>query len=217
MREIWLIRHAQASFGEANYDRLSDLGRRQAAWTGDHIAALDPPVARIVTGGLVRQDETARAIAAALTSPPTPEVHPGFAEYDADAVLAAHLAGRPRPAGEDRRAHFRALSAGVAAWQRGDVAGAEPWPAFAARVAAAMAFAEPDEGATLVISSGGVIAQAVNAVLGAPDATMVRLHMQMKNAGITRLILGGSGPFLNAFNQSAHLEGPGREGALTYS
>jgi broad specificity phosphatase PhoE len=217
MREIWLIRHAQASFGAANYDKLSELGQRQAAWTGAHIRALNPPVARIVTGGLVRQTETAEAIAAALDAPPAREIHAGFAEYDADSVLRAWLSDKPRPPAGDRRAHFRALSAGVAAWQRGEIDAAEPWPAFAARVADAMRFAVPGQGVSVVVSSGGVIAQAVNAVLQAPDATMVRLHMQMKNAGITRLIVGGSGLFLNAFNQSPHLEGPGRPGALTYS
>jgi broad specificity phosphatase PhoE len=217
MREIWLIRHAQASFGAANYDKLSDLGHRQADWTGAHIRDLDPPVERIVTGGLVRQIETATEIAAALNAPPAPEVHPGFAEYNAEAVLRAFLADRPHPPAEDRRAHFRALSAGIAAWQTGEIDGAESWAAFTARVANAMRAAEPEQGVTLVVSSGGVIAQAVNAVLQAPGATMVRLHMQMKNAGMTRLIVGGTGLFLNTFNQSPHLEGPARPGALTYS
>lgn len=217
MRDIWLIRHAQASFGAADYDRLSELGRRQAAWTGTLVRDLDPPVARIVTGGLVRQIETANAIAAALETPPVLEVHPGFAEYDADAVLRAWLAGRPPPASEDRREHFRALSAGVGAWQRGEIAGAESWGAFVARVDEAVKAAQPEQGTSLVVTSGGVIAQAVAALLEAPPATMVRLHMQMKNAGVTRLIVGRSGFFLNAFNQSHHLEGPGRAGGLTYS
>lgn len=217
MREIWLIRHAQASFGAVNYDVLSDLGRRQATWTGEFVRRLDPPVARIVTGGLVRQVSTADAIAAALDAPPPAETHPGFAEYDADAVMAAWMAGKPPLPEGDRREHFRALSAGVAAWQRGEIEGAESWAEFTDRVAAAMRAAAPERGVTLVVSSGGVIALAVAAALEAPPATMVRLHMQMKNAGVTRMIVGRSGLFLNTFNQSPHLEGPDRRGALTYS
>ena len=34
MSELILIRHAQASFGEENYDKLSDLGHKQARLLG---------------------------------------------------------------------------------------------------------------------------------------------------------------------------------------
>ncbi len=30
MSELYLVRHAQASFGAANYDQLSDLGHQQS-------------------------------------------------------------------------------------------------------------------------------------------------------------------------------------------
>jgi len=78
-------------------------------------------------------------------------------------VLRAWLAGRPAPTGEDRREHFRALTAGLAAWRRGEIDAAETWPAFTERVSTAMEMARPEEGVSLVVSSGGVIAQAVAA------------------------------------------------------
>ena len=31
---VYLVRHAQASFGTENYDRLSERGRRQSRWLG---------------------------------------------------------------------------------------------------------------------------------------------------------------------------------------
>ena len=37
MSELYLVRHAQASFGAANYDQLSDLGHQQSRWLGDHL------------------------------------------------------------------------------------------------------------------------------------------------------------------------------------
>ena len=40
MTEVILIRHGQANSGarsEADYDRLSPLGRQQAAWLADHL------------------------------------------------------------------------------------------------------------------------------------------------------------------------------------
>lgn len=43
MSEVMLIRHGQANTGartEEDYDRLSDLGRRQAEWLADHLMAV---------------------------------------------------------------------------------------------------------------------------------------------------------------------------------
>ncbi|MGK0529545.1 MAG: broad specificity phosphatase PhoE, partial [Alteromonadales bacterium] len=36
MTDIYLVRHGQASFGKANYDKLSELGGQQAIWLGDY-------------------------------------------------------------------------------------------------------------------------------------------------------------------------------------
>jgi len=40
MNEIYFIRHGQASFGEENYDRLSDLGVKQAKHLARHLAKI---------------------------------------------------------------------------------------------------------------------------------------------------------------------------------
>ena len=36
MSELYLVRHAQASFGADNYDQLSDHGHQQSRWLGRH-------------------------------------------------------------------------------------------------------------------------------------------------------------------------------------
>ena len=59
MTQIILIRHGQASFGAANYDALSDLGRTQARWLGEHFAKLGVRRARVICGTLSRQIDTA--------------------------------------------------------------------------------------------------------------------------------------------------------------
>ena len=38
MAELYLIRHAQASFGAENYDQLSDLGHQQSQSLGKALA-----------------------------------------------------------------------------------------------------------------------------------------------------------------------------------
>ena len=71
MTEIILVRHGQANShakDEASYDRLSDLGRQQAAWLGDHMRRTNPHFDHVVTGTLTRQADTARAMG--LRSPP---------------------------------------------------------------------------------------------------------------------------------------------------
>jgi len=37
MSSIYLVRHGQASFGSANYDELSDRGRRQSRILGEYL------------------------------------------------------------------------------------------------------------------------------------------------------------------------------------
>ena len=37
---VLLVRHGQAAFGTDHYDRLSERGRQQARWLGEHLAAL---------------------------------------------------------------------------------------------------------------------------------------------------------------------------------
>ena len=61
MPEITLVRHGQAkqnATSEEDYDRLSDLGRTQAKWAGEHLRKLKLSYDAIVTGTLTRQIDT---------------------------------------------------------------------------------------------------------------------------------------------------------------
>ncbi len=58
MTTVVLVRHGQASFGEANYDRLSPLGERQAIALGQHWQAGDFSADRAYSGSLQRQRKT---------------------------------------------------------------------------------------------------------------------------------------------------------------
>ena len=49
-----MVRHAQASFGTDDYDRLSELGHRQSRWLGEYLAERQLTFARVVTGTLRR-------------------------------------------------------------------------------------------------------------------------------------------------------------------
>ena len=61
MPEITLVRHGQAkqnATSEADYDNLSELGRTQAKWVGEHFNKLNLSYDAIVTGTLNRQIDT---------------------------------------------------------------------------------------------------------------------------------------------------------------
>ena len=66
MSFVTLVRHGQANTharDEASYDQLSDLGRQQARWLGDHLRATGEVFARAYCGTLERHVETAREMA----------------------------------------------------------------------------------------------------------------------------------------------------------
>jgi broad specificity phosphatase PhoE len=59
MALLFLVRHAQASFGTHDYDRLSDQGRQQSRWLGEYFKERGVVFSRVVTGTLKRQRDTA--------------------------------------------------------------------------------------------------------------------------------------------------------------
>ncbi|TDK45111.1 histidine phosphatase family protein [Antarcticimicrobium luteum] len=219
MAELLVIRHAQASFGAgdaASYDRLSDLGHKQAEVAGRALRETGWVPDRLITGTLTRQKETLRS----MGFDAAPQTHPGWNEYDFHDLLDARFGGEmPDLVREDRKTHFRTLRETILEWQAGGLSGArESWSDFTARVEAARAFAtaEPVE-RVLVISSGGAIGQLVAASLEAPPKQMIALNLQIKNTSITRFVFSGSRFFLHEFNTTPHFAPPGAADLLTYS
>ena len=139
MAELLVVRHGQASFGQDNYDVLSDLGHAQAAAVGRVLRELDWVPDRLVTGTLTRQKDTLTSMGFASA----PEEHAGFNEYDFHDLLHARYDGQvPEMVIGDRKTHFRALRETVFEWQDDAFAGAsETWGNFIARVDAARTFA----------------------------------------------------------------------------
>lgn len=219
MAELLVIRHAQASFGAGDagsYDRLSDLGHKQAEVAGRALRETGWVPDRLITGTLVRQQQTLQS----MGFDAAPETHPGWNEYDFHDLLDARFGGQmPDLVREDRKTHFRTLRETILEWQAGGLETArESWAEFTARVEAARAFAtaEPVE-RVLVVSSGGTIGQLVAASLGAPAKQMIALNLQIKNTSISRFIFSGSRFFLHEFNTTPHFAPPAAADLLTYS
>jgi len=221
MPTLLLIRHAQASFGAADYDKLSELGHAQSRALGQALKTLGLVPDAVCLGAQRRHAETWEGINQALGHTAPPRILPGFNEFDFGGLLEARYAGRPRPDNlhTDRRAHFKALRETVLEWQRGEITDPpESYAAFTARVRAARAEAMREGHETvLVVSSGGAIGQTVGEIMGAPADAMIRLQLQIKNCAMSRLIITPRAAHLSSFNETPHITAANEARLLTYS
>lgn len=221
MAQLILIRHAQASFGAADYDKLSELGHAQSHALGQALKALGIAPDAVCLGAQRRHAETWEGINEALGHTAPPRILSGFNEFDFGGLLEARFKGRARPHNlhTDRRAHFKALRETVLEWQRGEITDPpESYAAFTARVRAARAEAMGRGHETvLVVSSGGAIGQTVGEVMGAPADAMIRLQLQIKNCAVSRLIITPRAEHLSTFNETPHIDAANEARLLTYS
>jgi broad specificity phosphatase PhoE len=230
MGVLLLVRHGQASMGAADYDQLSDLGRRQARATGTRLAAADLAIDRVMCGALTRQRDTTAEIMAML--PDTaheagperaefgPHIDDRLDEYDHVGVLtglfgaggaaggagAAVGSGGVDPA-EPNRGLQPALDEAIARWATADAGYGESHDAFLDRVHAVLDDLAGAPGCSLAVTSGGVIAVACVQVLGLPTDRWPVLARIIVNGSVTKIIKGRTGTNLLTFNDYAHLEG----------
>jgi broad specificity phosphatase PhoE len=224
MSLVYLVRHAQASFGAPNYDQLSELGRQQARWLGGYFAARGLRFTRVMAGTLARQQDTAREAMAAMGLDPSDlAVHAGFDEYPGEALYAAY-AGVADPRVHqlaDYRAYWRAFRDAMHAWAEDRLVDVpETWAQFGTRVRAGLDAAVAGtarEDAVLVVSSGGAIGRALADIAGAPARTAIELNLQCRNSGFCELIAGAGTLRLLSFNNVPHLEAPQRRHAITFA
>jgi broad specificity phosphatase PhoE len=215
MPSLLIVRHGQASYGAADYDVLSEIGRRQAEVLAAEYARRGVRLDLVVSGGLRRQRDTAEILAAA--SGLSVDIDPGWDEYDSDDILAHHSATGVRLEDEtgtqvSSRDFQELLDGALASWiAAGDGSGArEPWPVFDARVRGALerVLARLGPGQTgLVCSSGGAIGGLCAALLSMPPTGLITFNRVTINTGIARLVSGRSGTTLVSFNEHGHLDG----------
>ena len=231
MAELFLVRHAQASFHAADYDCLSELGERQARVLGGHFNATGRSFDGVATGTLRRHAQTVAGIDAGIGSPglPAAECHPGLDEYDFRTLVEAFEALEPdhplvvtrRADPADKTAYYRVMRLALLAWEAGRVPGdkGESWQEFTARVEAAATWLQ---GLTarckriLVVSSGGAMATLLGGRLGLGWSTVVDLNMQIRNTSVSQFYLNRERFLLVSWNSVAHLEPPGGVAEITY-
>lgn len=224
MGTLYLIRHGQASYGEADYDRLSPRGIEQARAVGRWAARAK--LDAVFAGPLRRQQQTAQyAGEAAGGALPALQGLAELAEYPAFEMLQhlvprliaedpkfAQLTSAPTPRLLDEAFHLI-----LSRWSRDEwtVEGVERVATFVERIRTGLdrVLRAAGSGARLLcVTSAGPIGVAVGLVFGIPAERMVRTSIVIRNASITELRFRSQGfdwqpdqLSLVTFNLTAHL------------
>lgn len=223
MAELYLVRHGQASFGAADYDRLSERGEQQSVWLGEYFARQDIVFDRVICGTLRRHGQTVDGILRGMgISGTAHEQHAGLNEYDFQGLFAALGEDFPaltQLASGSMRDHYRALKQVLHLWSEGKIRGPLPetWATFQQRVADARAAIQAGGGQrVLAVSSGGPIAVTAQQVLAAPPTSAIALNLQIRNSSVSQYFFNAQSFQLATFNGIPHLDEPARRAFQTY-
>ena len=223
MSKLLLIRHGQASFGQKNYDQLSELGTKQAQWLGEYLKDANIQPDRIITGSLMRHKQTAASICQGLNFNGEIDEHTGWNEFDFQTIVLAYLQKHPEltPTTKQPKAYFSLLKRAMTSWSKSELSDSqtESWTDFEHRVNAAMAYSKSKttSAPTLVISSGGAISMALKYILKLDATTMIDLNLQTRNTSISEIYFNQSNDQLCSFNATPHLESKDRRDSITYA
>lgn len=216
MPRIYLIRHAQASFGHANYDALSSVGKMQAPYIQQHFSVSMLPEIQWWRGEMIRHQETAE-LALGMNNI---KIHKGLNEFDHENVLSVafpffadpvkmgeYIMSQPNP----KKAFQDGFEKAMLKWIReesGDYR--ETYPQFLARVSETLeqiklAAFESNVKEIGVVTSGGFIAAAMQKILHLPPAKMLELNWHIANTSVTAIQFNERGTSLRYFNNYSHL------------
>ena len=238
MSRILLVRHAQASFLEPDYDKLSPIGETQARLLGEYWASRNIAFDRVYSGPRVRQIDTAKLVANGHKRLgvwfPEPVVMQEFDEYQGEDVLRrgvpellqkdagirdlhATFLNADTPE-EKRRSFQRMFEVVVGGWVDGQLPlqDIESWPQFCSRVNCGLSklTSSSTRGEQVVIfSSGGPIGVAMQRALNLSSRDRLRMTWMSRNCSYSEFLSSGGQFTLNTFNAFPHLDDPS---LLTY-
>jgi len=234
MAELYLIRHAQASFGAENYDKLSELGHQQSEWLGQYLAQEQLHFDDVVLGDMVRHRETLEGLHKGLKAHPNysnldakiqaATVFPELNEFDFKAVAFGFLQLHPEiepKKNADRSEFYRVFKLAMKAWSDGhlDEHVPEKFSEFQERVISFLDTLNQEHVGKkiLAVTSGGAIGMAISHLLGAKEEAMIDLNLQIRNTSITHCFFNANRTRLHSFNNVPHLDNLEKREFITYS
>lgn len=238
MGRVFLVRHAQASFLEPDYDKLSPTGEAQARVLGEYWARHKIDFNRVCVGPRVRHRATEKAVREIYAKHgldfPEPIVLEEFDEFQGDIVLEkslphlintdAHIreleaAVRNADSPPQRRRNFQKLfETVVTQWVHGKliVPGVEPWQAFLARVNRGLdqfLYGAARNENSAIFTSGGPVAVSVQRALRLSAEDTLKVAWMPRNCSYSEFLFSGDRFTLSTFNSFQHLDDPS---LLTY-
>jgi broad specificity phosphatase PhoE len=230
---LYLVRHAQASFLEPNYDKLSALGETQSRLLGEHWAQRQIAFHRVGVGPCARHKDTMKLVSAAYHKAglnfPESQTLPEFDEYHAEEVLRGilpallekdqnirdlHAAFQAATNNTAQRTAFQRLfEAVIGDWVRGvtRAEGVETWDEFCARVDSGLVkfLSNGKHGEKVTIfTSGGPIAVATQRALLLSPETTLQMTWMSRNSSWSEFLYSAERFALSSFNIHEHISDP---------
>ncbi|MEQ9465240.1 MAG: histidine phosphatase family protein [Haliea sp.] len=221
MATLYLFRHGQASFGADDYDKLSDLGCRQAEVLGHYLRDHGIELDAAYSGGLLRQRETA---ALALASQPRSVPHhidKRFDEVRNDEqikyLVPTVATANPRIQAlvdkglSSSKDYQKVIEAVFTHWVSPacDEPRIQSWADYSGAVRSALrdVMTVQGSGKTVgVFTSGGTIATIVTQVLGLSGEHAYKFYEPIFNCSVTQLFYSGDKVSLSYFNDRSFLQ-----------
>ena len=238
MSRIFPVRHAQASFLEPDYDKLSPIGETQARLLSEYWASRNIAFDHVYSGPRVRQIDTAKLVANSHrrlgVSFPELVTMQEFDEYQGEDVLRKsvpellqkdagirdlHATFQNADAPEEKRKSFqRIFEVVVGRWVDGELPlqDVESWPQFCSRVNRGLSklTSSSTRGEQAVIfSSGGPIGVAMQRALNLSPRDTLRITWMSRNCSYSEFLSSGEQFTVSTFNAFPHLDDPS---LLTY-
>lgn len=234
MATIYLIRHGQASFGQENYDELSDLGQQQASHLGKVLGQRLPTFDAVCLGTMKRHKQTAINCLHGFDQrfeQAKPMFDSGWNEYDHQDILRqfrpefitsksmmSYIRKQPDP----KKAFEADFNGAMNRWIAGDNDQdyVESWSAFTSRVHLALKNTldnNPDKKRIAVFTSGGPISLVSQHLLGVASEKIMHMNWTLLNCGVTKVVSTGSRLFVASLNEHTHFEGADNKHFITYT
>ncbi|MFT6408972.1 MAG: broad specificity phosphatase PhoE [Arenicella sp.] len=234
MATVYLIRHGQASFGQENYDKLSDLGQQQATHLGQVLAQRLPKFDAVCLGTMLRHRQTASNCLNGFEQvfeQAQPTFDEGWNEYDHQDILRQY---RPEfvtsksmmeyigQQADPKKAFEADFNGAIDRWIAGenDHDYVESWTSFTRRVHQALKTtlaSNADKKSIAVFTSGGPISLVTQHLLGVSEEKIMQMNWTLLNCGVSKVVATGSRLFVASLNEHTHFEGVEHKHFITYT
>lgn len=217
MAKLYLVRHAQASFGMEDYDNLSPMGIQQSTHIPKHFDIAADKVYALYRGDMKRHLQTVANSFGDMEH----TVDAGLNEFDHENVLRVHrpeiadrevaaklIMSQPNP----KRFLEEEFDISMMKWmnEEGTSSYNESFKAFSERTLNSLneiiAKARKEKQKEVVaVTSGGVISFLAAHVLGAPLSKIPSLNLTVVNTSVTSFVFDDKRISLGYFNNYSHL------------